>query len=188
MKVTDAGLFCEPGGFHVDPHRAVERAVITHGHADHARPGHTAVLATPATFQSELFASVVARFAPSTHVIEQVCPGWVELVEAGEVSGPHAERTVASSLRPILTASADVLVLACTHYPFLRPVIERVAGPDVTVVDPADAVARQVARLRRDVGSGATTIELTGPDEGAAGLVERITGLALPTRAVTLAA
>ena len=49
LRVTPAGLWCEPGGFHVDPGRAVERAVITHGHSDHARPGHTAVLATRET-------------------------------------------------------------------------------------------------------------------------------------------
>ena len=49
LKVTEAGLYCEPGGFHIDPHRAVARAVVTHGHADHARPGHQAVLATPET-------------------------------------------------------------------------------------------------------------------------------------------
>ncbi|MCG8358690.1 MAG: MBL fold metallo-hydrolase, partial [Kiloniellales bacterium] len=49
LKVTEAGLFCEPGGFHIDPLRPVERAVITHGHADHARPGHQNVLATPET-------------------------------------------------------------------------------------------------------------------------------------------
>lgn len=49
LRVTEAGLFCEPGGFFIDPHRVVPRAVITHGHSDHARPGHQAVLATPET-------------------------------------------------------------------------------------------------------------------------------------------
>jgi putative mRNA 3-end processing factor len=49
MKVTPLGLFCEPGGFYIDPSRAVDRAVVSHGHADHARPGHGAVLATPDT-------------------------------------------------------------------------------------------------------------------------------------------
>ena len=49
LKVTPSGLFCEPGGFFIDPLRAVDRAVISHGHSDHARPGHAAVLATPET-------------------------------------------------------------------------------------------------------------------------------------------
>src|SRR3954447_25621629 len=49
LRVTSQGLFCEPGGFFIDPVRPVGRAVITHGHADHARPGHDAVLATPET-------------------------------------------------------------------------------------------------------------------------------------------
>ena len=49
LKVTERGLYCEPGDFYVDPHRPVGRAVVTHGHADHARPGNRAVLATPET-------------------------------------------------------------------------------------------------------------------------------------------
>jgi putative mRNA 3-end processing factor len=49
LRLTGAGLWCAAGGFHIDPHGAVDRALITHGHSDHARPGHDAVLATPAT-------------------------------------------------------------------------------------------------------------------------------------------
>src|SRR3546814_106125 len=49
LRVTPQGLYCVPGDFHIDPHRPVARAVVTHGHADHARPGNAAVLTTPGT-------------------------------------------------------------------------------------------------------------------------------------------
>ena len=69
------------------------------------------------------------------------------VVERSELDGPEAERVVRASLQPLLDAGADTIVLGCTHYPFLRPVIERIAGPDVRVIDPAPAVARQVLRI-----------------------------------------
>ena len=59
LKLDGAGLCCAPGGFHIDPTRRVERAIITHGHSDHARPGHGAVLATP-----ETIAIMKARLGP----------------------------------------------------------------------------------------------------------------------------
>ena len=64
-----------------------------------------------------------------------------------DVDGPEAYATVKASLQPLLDAGADRIVLGCTHYPFLRPVIEAVAGPGIQVIDPAPAVARQTVRL-----------------------------------------
>jgi glutamate racemase len=105
------------------------------------------VLATPPTLAGELFRATLARHAADVHVVEQPCPGLVELVEAGVVDGPRVESVLRRFLAPSITASADVLVLACTHYPFLRNVIARVAGPDVRILDPAPAVAQQVKRI-----------------------------------------
>ncbi|MBQ0144906.1 MAG: aspartate/glutamate racemase family protein, partial [Bacteroidales bacterium] len=68
----------------------------------------------------------------------------MELVESGILDGPQAEETVRKSLQPLLDEGADRIVLGCTHYPFLRPVIERIAGPGVQVIDPAPAVARHL--------------------------------------------
>ena len=111
------------------------------------------VLATAATLQGELFATTVERFASDVRIIRQVCPGLVERIEAGDLDGPATEALVRGFLQPSLEAGADTLVLACTHYAFVRPLIERLAGPDVRVIDPAPAVARQVERL---VGPPAT--------------------------------
>ncbi len=116
------------------------------------RSGVIGVVATEATFQGELFASVVSRYAAGVEVITAACPRWVELVEAGITDGDEAEAAVASCLAPVLSGGADVLVLGCTHFPFLQSMVAAVAGPDVVLVDPAPAVALQVARVHRDGG------------------------------------
>lgn len=105
------------------------------------------VLATPATLQGALFATTVERFASDVQIIRQVCPGLVEQIEAGDVDGPRTRALLQEFLAPSLQAGADTIVLACTHYPFVRRTIEELAGPGVTVIDPAPAVARQVERV-----------------------------------------
>lgn len=105
------------------------------------------VIATPTTFQGELFERLVERFAQDTTVHTQVCPGLVERVEAGLADDPETEALLRQYLDPMLRAGIDALVLGCTHYPFLRPAIERVVGPEVVVLDPAPAVARQAGRV-----------------------------------------
>ena len=109
--------------------------------------GRVGVMATPATFQGELFASVVERFANGVQLINQVCPGLVEQVEAGRLDTPDTEAMLRQYLAPMLAASVDTIVLACTHYPFLAPAIQRIAGPSVRVIDPSPAIARQVWRV-----------------------------------------
>ena len=79
LRPTPAGLWCEPGGFHIDPQRAVERALVTHGHADHARPGHSAVLATPETLA--IMALRYPRDRPARQPLR-----YGETVQAGSVS------------------------------------------------------------------------------------------------------
>lgn len=105
------------------------------------------VIATQSTCQSEVFASVVERFAQDVTVIPQACPGFVTQVEAGELDTPKTIDLLHDYLDPLLAAGIDTLVLACTHYTFLTPTIQSVVGPQVTIVDPAPAVARQVARV-----------------------------------------
>ena len=107
------------------------------------------VLATPATFQGELFSKTVERFAANVHVVRQICPGLVERIEAGQIDGQATRSLLQSFLEPSLEAGADTIVLACTHYPFVRHTIESLVGPEVAVIDPAPAVARQVQRVIR---------------------------------------
>ena len=115
--------------------------------AELSQSKRVAVLATPATFQGELFASVVERFAQGVDVIQIVLPGLVEQIEAGEVEGAETRRILEAKLRPVTGQAVDTLVLACTHYAFVIPLLEEIVGPSVRVIDPAPAIARQTARL-----------------------------------------
>lgn len=117
------------------------------------RSGKVGVVATAATFQGELFGSVVDRFGDGVEVVTAACPQWVELVEAGILGGWRAHRAVSECLAPLAETGVDVIVLACTHYPALAPVITEVMGPGVTIIDPAPAVARQGARVAHERGA-----------------------------------
>ena len=125
--------------------------------------GVVGVIATQATFQGALFASLVERYAGDVRVVTQVGRGLVKAVEAGRLDTAETEALLRQCLTPLIEAGADQLVLGCTHYPFLRPVIERVVGADVAVIDPAPAVARQAGRVLAQQGLEAR------PASGAAG-------------------
>ncbi len=124
--------------------------------AERSRSQVVGVIATRATFQGELFASVVERFAQGVRVIEQPCPGLVQAIEAGDLDTPGTERLLRAWLEPMLAEGMDELVLACTHYPLVRPLIERICGSGVEVIDPAPAVARQIKRILGEMGLLAT--------------------------------
>ena len=108
------------------------------------------MLATEGTFHGRLYRETCARFAKRTTVLMCVADDFVTLVERGETSGVHAEAAVRRRIEPLLAAGADHLVLGCTHFPHLRPLIEQVAAGRATVLDPSDAVARQIRRLLSD--------------------------------------
>ena len=120
--------------------------------AEATRTGVVGVLATPATFQGELYASVVERFAQGVTVLQQVCPGLVQQIEAGAVDGGETESMLRGWVTPMLAQNIDALVLGCTHYPFVIPLLQRICGPGVRVIDPAPAVARQAERLWERLG------------------------------------
>lgn len=105
------------------------------------------VMATPGTLQGRMFAEAVRRFAGGVTLVKQPCPGLVERIERGELDTPATEALLRELLAPMLGAGADTIVLACTHYPFVLPLIRRIAGPEVQVIDPAPAVARQLGRV-----------------------------------------
>jgi glutamate racemase len=115
--------------------------------AEGTQTGVVGILATPATFQSALYASVVERFASGVHILQDPCPGLVRQIEAGELSSPATRAILEQALQPMLAAGIDTVVMGCTHYPFVIPLIQDIAGPGVRVIDPAPAVARQVGRL-----------------------------------------
>ncbi|NLA15993.1 MAG: glutamate racemase [Bacteroidales bacterium] len=118
----------------------------------HTKSGVVGVLATRGTFRGPLYNTTLAAFAGPVRVLEAHAEGWVEAVERGEFDTPATEEKVREVIDPMLTAGADHLVLGCTHYPFLVPVIRKIAGPGVTIVDPAPAVARRVRFLLSEKG------------------------------------
>jgi glutamate racemase len=120
--------------------------------AEHSRTRTIGVIATPATFQGQLFASVVDRFAQDVRVVTQTCPGLVDEIERGNLDGPAVARILEPALAPLHEAGIDSLVLGCTHYPFVVPAIRRILGEAVEIVDPAPAIARQVQRVLGERG------------------------------------
>jgi glutamate racemase len=135
------------------------------------------VLATPATFQGELFASVVERFAGGVEVIPQTLPGLVDRIEAGDFDGEATRAIVRAGLEPLLARGVDTLVLGCTHYPFVIPLIQQLAGPEVRVIDPSPAIARQVARLLAERGLAAAPGDSAPPRLFSTGDPQRLDAL-----------
>ena len=107
--------------------------------------GRVGVIATEATVRSDAYPRALRAVRPDLEIVSQACPLFVPLVEEGWHDDPITEEVARRYLRPLLEAGIDTLVLGCTHYPLLVPVLQRVAGPDVTLVDSAEAVAEMVA-------------------------------------------
>lgn len=107
-----------------------------------------AVLATEHSLRSDMFLRTAARYAEDVEVVKVVGRGFVELVEGDRESTPEAMEAVREVVEPLLDKNIDKIVLGCTHYPFLRPLIERViAGRDIEIIDSGEAVACRVRWL-----------------------------------------
>lgn len=119
--------------------------------AEITRTGVVGVLATSRTLASDNFVRLFARYAENVEILGQACPGLVEQVEAGDLSGDKTRLLLERYVLPLLEKKADTLVLGCTHYPFLAPLIREIAGSGVAVIDSAAAVARQL-RHRLEAG------------------------------------
>jgi glutamate racemase len=116
------------------------------------RSGQVGILATSGTLTGQRFASLVQRFASRVAVQTVPCPGLVERVELGDLDGPQTREVLEACLHPLQAEGVDTIVLGCTHFHFVAPLIREVAGPEVTVIDTALAVARQVARVAAQIG------------------------------------
>jgi glutamate racemase len=115
---------------------AVKPAALT------TRSGKVGVLATPTTLNSHRYAGLMARFAADIQVYEDPCPGLVQQIEVGALDTLETRRLLERVVEPMLAAGVDTLVLGCTHYPFIRPLLRDIAGEDAAIIDPAPAVAR----------------------------------------------
>jgi glutamate racemase len=107
--------------------------------------GKVGIIATEATVRSDAYARELRRLRPELEILSRPCPLLVPLVEEGWHDDPITEEVAQRYLEPLLAEGIDTLVLGCTHYPLLKPVLQRVAGPDVTLVDSAESVAEVVA-------------------------------------------
>jgi glutamate racemase len=142
--------------------------------------GRIAVLATPATLRTERFNRLLDNHVAGVEVVKIPCAGFVELVEAGEVSGPRAESVIREAIWPAIESGVDRVVLGCTHYPFLRDAIASVLGEGVEILDSGAAVARQVERVLAERGllapDGEGSLELltTGDPAAVQSAVDRL--------------
>lgn len=111
------------------------------------RTGTIGVLATEGTLVSARFAALLSRYACTVDVITQPCPGLVEQVELSDLDGPLTRALVEQYIAPLLERNADTLILGCTHYPFLQPLIADIVGPHISLIHTGPAVARQLHRV-----------------------------------------
>lgn len=126
------------------------------------RSGVVGVLATTGTLKSAKFAALLDRFASDVRVITQPCPGLVEQIEAGELDAPLTRELLQGWVEPLLAEGCDTLILGCTHYPFIEPVLRELVPESVSLVDTGAAVARHLqvlldTRGLRAVGPAAAT-------------------------------
>lgn len=145
------------------------------------RSGVVGILATGSTVRSDKFATLLDQHGQRARVIVQPCPGLADCVERGDLHGPRCQMLLTRYLQPLLAEGADTLVLGCTHYPFLIPAIQRLAGPTVAILDPSPAVARQLRRrletgslLTGEPATGGVRYFSSGPPEPTAALMARL--------------
>lgn len=110
------------------------------------KSGVVGVLATVGTLESARFAALLERYGDEVEIVTQGCPGLVELVELGKLRDTRTRELVARYTEPLIARGVDTLILGCTHYPFLAPLIHEVVGEKITLVDTGAAVARQLQR------------------------------------------
>lgn len=153
--------------------------------AGQTHSGKVGILATGGTFASERYARLTAKYAQGVSVWEDPCVGLVPEIEAGRLDSPAVHHILQRALAPMLAAGVDTVVLGCTHYPFVLPVVEGIVGTAVTIIDPAPAVARQTGVVLRQHNllaeaeqPGSVRFLTTGAAEPYAQQVERLLGLA----------
>jgi len=141
------------------------------------RSGVVGVLATVGTLESARFSALLERYGEEVEIITQGCPGLVEQVEQGALDSAQTRELITRYTAPLLARGADTLILGCTHYPFLAPLIREVVGANITLVDTGSAVARQLGqRIENELpararGSAASVQFFTSGDAALASLV-----------------
>lgn len=152
--------------------------------AQQTQSGKVGILATGGTFASDRYAQLTAKYAQGVAVWEDPCLGLVTEIEAGRLDSPAVHQILQRALAPMLAAGVDTIVLGCTHYPFVLPVVEAIVGTAVPIIDPAPAVARQTGvvlhknSLLADASQvGHVRFITTGPAEPYAQQIEQLLGV-----------
>lgn len=132
--------------------------------------GRILVMATGVTLREQKFCSLMDRFSTQCRIVPLPCPGLVELIESGQVRTPAVRARLRELLEPAMQEKVDAVVLGCTHFPFLRPVLQELLGSNVEILDGAPGAARQTLRrleqenLLRLSGTGSVELRNSSPD------------------------
>jgi glutamate racemase len=152
--------------------------------------GVVGVLATVGTLESARFAALLGRYSNEVKIVTKGCPGLVEQVEAGELNSAKSRDLVKAYISPLLDSGADTLILGCTHYPFLYPMIREMVGEQVVIIDTGAAVAKQLKRRLPEVLStdaqfdSSTDFYTTGDPRQAEKIMAHLWGESIQVRAL----
>lgn len=120
--------------------------------AEHRPGGRIVVMATNVTLRELKFCALMDRFSASNRIVPLPCPGLVEFVESGKLDTPELRAHLMELLEPVLPGGIDAIVLGCTHFPFLRPVIQSLVGDHVEILDGSLGTAQQTRRRLKAEG------------------------------------
>ncbi len=146
----------------------------------YAPQGRIVVMATEVTLREKKFESLMQQHQATHDILRLPCPRLVEFVEQGLLDGPEPEAYLRKILLPCLTVDTRAIVLGCTHFPFLRPLIARLVGPDILICDGGEGTALQTKRrllqagLLRQEGSGRVLLENSLPTPEILALSEKL--------------
>lgn len=147
--------------------------------------GVIGVLATTRTLQSDRFQRLVGKHANHLSVLSQACPGLAEAIETEGPDSPTVDSLLDAFVAPLVKAGADVVVLGCTHYPWVAEAIARRMPADVRLLDTGEPVARQLERLLSTAGllgssGGRLQVATSGAPARVSATVDRLWGQHLP--------
>ncbi|MFZ5649325.1 MAG: glutamate racemase [Bacillota bacterium] len=147
------------------------------------RNGKVGVLATGVTLAGDRFSSLLERYQNGSEIFSQPCPGLVELVECGMHESTEAVEMLKRFVTPLIDRGVDTIVLGCTHYPFLKELVRSIAGPDISIIDTGEAVARQVCRVMGRHGiensgekAGSEVFHTSGPIDEVGPVIKKLWG------------
>ena len=157
-----------------------------------SKSGRVGVMATVGTLRSARYARLIDNYANGSQVVSQPCPGLADLIEDGHLDDDVVRARMAEYTAPLTEAGVDVVVLGCTHYPFVREQIAAALGPGVQILDSGPAIARRTASVLREAGAlaaegpGSLRLLTTGDAGEVAAVAARIWGGPLPVEHVDI--